>query len=376
MKLLICPAMLVVTACAEAQDSCLLRAAQVLDACGKDIPAMKAPADETAKRLAAGGKLWVAGSRAMISELSGRAGGFMGIRPLKEDQIGASDVILNFPESDSDNSPKWTETGAFVVAFGTKPKGFNGVFFSDHAGVGKISPSLAVCIPAWLFTGEMISALTRIGKMPVVYESIGAYYGMPRIDKYKNGEIFFHEDMKVPPVEVGFIAHRYVEAVSAMLHRIEKEQRDNIDRAGGWCREAKTGGKRLYMYSMGHLFPDEIERTDIGKTFKSAVWNSGFRHPKPDDPYGDGDVAIHIGYQHPPNVLLGRARAKGTKVVYVSLRSERNFVADNGVVWIDPMWDWPDACVPIAGYDVPLLPASGVVNGAVAWEIYRLTCGK
>jgi len=36
------------------------------------------------------------------------------------------------------------------------------------------------------------------------------------------------------------------------------------------------------------------------------------------------------------------------------------------------MWGWSDACVPLEGYDVPLLAASGIVNGAIAWEIYRL----
>jgi hypothetical protein len=36
------------------------------------------------------------------------------------------------------------------------------------------------------------------------------------------------------------------------------------------------------------------------------------------------------------------------------------------------MWDWPDACVPLEGYDVPILAASGIVNAAIAWELHRL----
>ncbi len=51
----------------------------------------------------------------------------------------------------------------------------------------------------------------------------------------------------------------------------------------------------------------------------------------------------------------------------------RDYASDPGAIWIDPMWSWADGCVWIEAYDVPALPASGIVNGAIAWEIYRLT---
>ena len=57
----------------------------------------------------------------------------------------------------------------------------------------------------------------------------------------------------------------------------------------------------------------------------------------------------------------------------MSVRPDRDFTCDKSVIWIDPMWDWEDACVPLDGYDVGLLAASGVINGSIAWEIYRLT---
>jgi len=81
---------------------------------------------------------------------------------------------------------------------------------------------------------------------------------------------------------------------------------------------------------------------------------------------------VHICYQHPTDALLRKARPAGARVVYVSLYADRDFTKDDGVIWIDPMWNWSDACVPLEGYDIPLLPASGIVNGAIAWEIHRL----
>ncbi|MCX5759260.1 MAG: hypothetical protein NTU83_12280 [Candidatus Hydrogenedentes bacterium] len=79
-----------------------------------------------------------------------------------------------------------------------------------------------------------------------------------------------------------------------------------------------------------------------------------------------------IGYQQPPDDLLRKARPVGARVAFLALRHERDFVHDPGVTWIDPMWDWPDACVALEGYDIAILPASGIVNGAIAWEIHRL----
>jgi hypothetical protein len=158
------------------------------------------------------------------------------------------------------------------------------------------------------------------------------------------------------------------------LTRLEKEQRDNLETAGKWAREARKQNHRLIMYSMGHLFPDEVGRTEIGKIYHSDVWNAGFHHPTPQDTYAAGEFIAHIGYQQPPDDLLRKACPAGARVAYVSVRPDRDFMKPGGpAVWIDSMWDWPDACVPIQGYDVPLLASSGIINGAIAWEIYRLT---
>ena len=73
------------------------------------------------------------------------------------------------------------------------------------------------------------------------------------------------------------------------------------------------------------------------------------------------------------DVLLRKACPAGARVAYVSVRPDRDYMGGENVIWIDPMWDWPDACVPIDGYDVPLLAATAMFTGAIAWEIYRLS---
>lgn len=353
-------------------DSYLERTCVALEACRADLPAMQAPAEAAAARLAAGGKLWIAGQPSMISELTGRAGGFMMARGLRDETAAANDVVLCFLEPDVP-APDAAALGGYVVLFGDDVRG-DAPHFANHAAAFNLSPTFANAIPGWMFTGELIAALTRLGKMPVIYESIGMYDGIARMQQYKNGEIAFHNDMTVAPVAHGVVGNRFIDNILGMLRRVAREEQADIEHAGAWAREAREAGKRLYMYSMGHLFPDEVGKTAIGEIFHSDVWNAGFRrHAKPKDEFGAGDFVALIGYQHAPDDLLQRARPAGARVAYVTLHAARDYANDSGVVWIDPMWDWPDACVPLEGYDVPLLAASGVVNGAIAWEIYRLT---
>ena len=39
------------------------------------------------------------------------------------------------------------------------------------------------------------------------------------------------------------------------------------------------------------------------------------------------------------------------------------------VLYVDPAWPLSDGCVTVPGYDVPILPASGVVQAAIYWTI-------
>ena len=353
-------------------NSSLERMAKTLEIARLDIGTMVPVAEKAARLLGDGGRLHAAGQPSLVSEITGRAGGLMMIKPLAATPPAPGDVVLYTPESGVDIPETLRDTKAMVVLFGAPVAGHDWPAFPNHAAEAGISPTLANAIPAWLFTGELVGALTRLGKMPVIYETIGAYGGYSRMAKYKSGEIAFHDDLTVPPCAAGVVANRYVDAVAAMLRRIEMEEHAGLDQAGAWARDARRNKKQLFMYSMGHLFPDEVGKTDIGKVFQSAGWNAGFRVPHPEDRYHDGDLAVHIGYQHPADTLLRAARPAGARVVYVSLFADRDFTKDNGVIWIDPMWAWSDACVTLEGYDIPLLPASGIVNGAIAWETYRL----
>ncbi|MCL4215460.1 MAG: hypothetical protein KJ052_00410 [Candidatus Hydrogenedentes bacterium] len=357
-----------------AGDSYLVRVERALEQARADIPAMLSTADDAAGRLVEGGKLYAGGQPSVISEISGRAGGLMMIRPLGAQELSDKDVVLYF-ESDEHPLPETLrQSAACLVVFGADTSQPSGHSFSNHATSLGISPALANAVYGWLFTGELVAALTRLDKMPVMYESIGMYDGFARIQEFGGGEIAYHETHGVAPLDAGALANRYIDAMKAMLHRIESTQRRELLQTARRAAEAKRSGKKTIMYSMGHLFPSEIQDTEISTIFGSAAWNAGFRKfVIPEEAYGEGDMLVHIGYQHSPDRLFDRAVPAGACVSYVSVHSNRDYTDNPNVIWIDPMWPWADACVTLEGYDIPILASSGLINGAIAWEVFRLT---
>ena len=361
-----------VAATVPVPDSYLGRFEYGLELCRRDLPAMTEPADEAAGRLAGGGRLWAAGQSLLVNEWVGRAGGIMMIDPLGDKTPEPRDVVLYAgPGAVPDTLHS---SGAFVVGIGVRHVSKDAPAFSNHADEAGLPEPLAGIIPGWVFTGELVAALTRLGKMPAMYETIGLPDGVPRIQRLRGRGILFHDDLAIEPVAPGVIGNRFIDAVQAMLRRVQRQHAAHIATAGAWAAEAKRSNRRIFMYSMGHLFPDAIDQSEISSLFESAPWYSGFsQYPLPDHRYAFGDVLIHIGYQHPPYRMLSKARLAGARVIYVDLHCHRDYVGDPYVIWIDPMWPWTDGCVAIDQYDIPILPASGIVNGAIAWEIYRET---
>lgn len=354
-------------------ESYLLRTAEALNQAKSDIPHMVEVAELVANRIVKGGNLYAGGNSALVSEVTGRAGGLMLTANLPEDINIENDAVLFFVDAEHPVPQKATSPGSCWVVFGVNQpiQGTTPILLRDYG----LSFTLTMAIQAWMFMGELISACTRLGKMPVLYESIGLYGGIPRIRKYKENNILWHDVHEVSPIPAGKLAYEYVSRIASMLRRCEEKHRPDFERIGVWVAEANKAGHTLWMYSMGHLFPDEISKTPIGTLFKSGVWNAGFSYiPEPSDKFYKGDVVIHIGYQHPPRTMLERARLAGAKAVYVAPYMDRDFPTDSDTIWIDPMYPFADACVEIPGYDIPALPASGIINSAIAWEIYRVSC--
>ena len=92
---------------------------------------------------------------------------------------------------------------------------------------------------------------------------------------------------------------------------------------------------------------------------------------------GYGDLWIHVGYSYTPLRELWYARRAGIRSVTVYtggplLLGEGTPVAPEpelSDVYIDPHWRHGDAALTVPGYDVPILPPSGIVMVTCYWMI-------
>jgi hypothetical protein len=57
------------------------------------------------------------------------------------------------------------------------------------------------------------------------------------------------------------------------------------------------------------------------------------------------------------------------KLVYTTVQSAKPAEPAGNILYLDPGWPLMDGCVRVPDYDVPILPASGVVQAGIYWSI-------
>ena len=326
-----------------------------------NLPGLSESAEQAALQFVAGGNLWVAGRQPdWIGEACGRAGGLMAIGPLGNRSPVKHDIILDavpgrFEETDSTFIDNWQKQGATVVKFASSAGLFHGKFPLD---------TLANTVELWTWTGEFIAACTRLGKMPIVYESYGLPGGIARGKKYQGQK--FHSDLTIAPIGHGVLGGAYLGQIESMLLKLQTTQWPKlIQAADQWSKVPPSAATSLVI---GHLFPQHLQdaRTHAMCDFITV--------PTTDETnllamaHGSKFI-LYLGYQTAPQKLVQQARGVELNLVYTSVQPARPPEPSNNILYIDPGWPLADGCVAVAGYDIPILPASGILQAAIFWTI-------
>jgi hypothetical protein len=352
----------------------MLRAITLMEA---EVPGLVTLAEQFAERVVATGRLFASGAPNVVHEWCGRSGGLMLVKPLR-DTLTPEDALLHADAAGYALPEPGSEVSCLKASVGASPG--NGMpHLPSRAHEAGLSETVAAALAGMTFTAEFVAACTRLGRMPVMFESIGMYNGSARIHAFRRGEQPFHgEDDRFPasvaPQRAETLARVWLHALRAAVERLERQMRPRLTAAAAWGIEARARGQRVAMMTMGaHLFPREVTESEMGVLFEGWNWPTGFSGRKmPELDFGPGDVVYHIGYQHPPTRILCHARDNGYKVVYSAVLEDRDFRDAADVIWIDPMFRWEDAVVPLEGYPVPILAPSGMLNAVLTWELYRL----
>jgi hypothetical protein len=308
-----------------------------------------------------GGNIWAAGRQAdFISEACGRAGGLMAIAPLGGSAPARHDIILYavpgaLEQDDLKRLDQWREKGATVIQF-SSPAGV----FDKHFPIDTV----ANVVDLWTWTGEFVAACTRLGQMPVLYQSYGLPGGLERGKKYLGKR--FHDDLSVKSIAPGVLGREYLDQIQRMLTKINATQMPKILQAAKWWSDVPTASATTLF--TGHMFPRHAQdprALRISDFAAVSAWE-GKEILDPDHPPA---FVLCLGYQFAPQKLLDQAKALGVKLVYSDVQPAQPPELASNILYLDPAWPLADGCVTVTGYDVPILPASGVVQAALYWTI-------
>jgi hypothetical protein len=309
-------------------------------------------AEAAARRIVAGGKLYVTGERPdFAAEAIGRAGGLMMIAA--PNAVSANDVVLlAFDRSGTnalrEQSMAWKRNGAYIIAFAPEAMDCaDKTVFTDsvNGAMSESASSLKNLANLWVWTAEFTAACVRAGKMPVFYESFGMPGGHARADKYAGQR--FHSDLTVSPIGKSLLATQYLEQLQHTKTLLMQRNRDQFEKARHYLEG--VAADRVCVLAEGHIWSGRFEMEPA--------------HVPP-----NAQVVVHLSYQEPPQSLIERARKGEFKLIYCSVRRGENDVSD-AIVYIDPCWSRPDGCVRLVGYDIPIFPQSGIVQSWIYSEL-------
>lgn len=339
-------------------------------------------AEMAAPHVATTGDIWLAGDRGFVLEGLNRAGGLMLVKEMKEPPapapVNMTAAIPTLPvilygaftpdatgselESDQAEVLKRLLPGRMVLP--VTPRGIwpdeHGVDIGAmHSADGLPLGAPVVTAHLWTFTAELVSALTRLGKLPPMYQSVVVPGGRER----NAGHLKLQwEPGPVAPIREGQLGREYLARVANSLRRLKTSQADKFAEAGRLAADTAAAGHTVWYGSLGHLPPELPSISgDPGLVKPLAMSNPDKlgQFVKP------GDLILYVGYYEPWGPWVETAHGLGAKIVTVVSGTPERRAEDMGAdINIDACWAYGDAVVDVPGYDIRVLPPSGVVASA------------
>ncbi len=344
----------------------------------RNVNRLTAPSELVTEALFAGSAFYLAGSdTGWISEGTGRAGGPMSVRHLSSTAAArAGDVVWLSYSAETYNAQleaaaELEQKKCLVIAFGPRPTAGPPGF--QH-WIDSLTPwnadhnftLLGNLLSFWTVTGEVAGASARRGKTLVFYQSVGIPEAGQRNARYSGRTFHGPGEPRMDAVQPGVAARAYLDTIGKMFRDIQAHEIDKILAVG------KEMGRRSASHPpllMVHSHMMGYELWGDGKWFQSLKPNS-----KVDAPMGPEDQLILLGYYNgvPLEIweAVRRAKAKAVWIVVPKADQKLNF-EEYGDVLINQQWAPGDAAVAMPGYDVRILPPSGVAQLFIYEAIMR-----
>jgi len=313
------------------------------------------------------------GDPGLVMEATGRAGGLM---PLRGGNLKTADgkktVALFFPyrpelAAELAAAAKMRKNGAMIIVFGdagvkeaTEKAGLDLNNFMPTGAANSLAfPVDAVLNMAalWCWTGEFVAACTRLGKMPPLYQSYSVPGSRERAAKFNGLKFHAGTPQPIPP---GTLGTQYLDDLMRRLAVLNKEESEHIAAAARLAREAIAAGHAVYWSGIGHALVGHARR--IAATGRIQVLNDGWNPLNPKLQLRPGDLVLFIGYDDPSAAPADAVKKAGAELVWslTDYKMKSNAIPA-GQIFINQRWELGDAVVTVPGYDIRILPPSGIL---------------
>ena len=356
-------------------------------------------AEVVADRHIAGGLLGVHGNGAGLApELHGRAGGIVHVgfdRPFKTDRTDAEkakDVMLAaWDRAPGPSEPSAIEAakkrGVYVIGFGprqmpemAKIVALCDAFFDTGTGAddrvvllgngqhaGRANGTYNA-LAGWVFTAELVAALTRRGKMPTMWKSYlyddAREYGARYLGKKQ-----FHDEFKIAPIAPGELGRQYLERARYHLRRLEYAETPELEKAAEMIAQEFKQGRKTLVLTEGHMPSAYVGKAE-DSTWASpmdvnAQLDDQMEQYKARSP--EGALVLRLGYFGLKDNLRQVVDARKQRLMLITSSDYPQpgwQAGPNTPVNIDLGCAMGDACVTIEGYPLRVFPISGVMQAA------------
>ena len=347
----------------------------------KALPEIRTSASAAAAKVMQGGNLYVAGPQGTFqAEANGRAGGLMLTRWYAATQaLTSADVVLAATTTTNQSAElqKLFENaergGATVVLFGNAfpppplKKGAIDLlpakpFGPDPAPTALSLESISNLIGLWGWTGEFITACVAHGQMPCVYESFGLPGGPERGESLKG--LRFHELTTVTQADAKDLGARFFQKTAQSLKEAADGNREAFKKAAAMIGASHAAGTTIRVDGIAHIFPAEFKQAPTPSWFQVGEAKEGRRA---------GDLTLYLGYQAFPWPLVKSVAEDGSHCIVACSHLPTPEFTATGNVYLNPHWDLQDGGIELNGYDVRLLPLSGIMDSAIYWQLVELS---
>ena len=356
------------------------------------LPAISEVADQVAGRLAADGRLLLASVRPdFTSEGFIRSGGLMLAEEWTPETVLSPDdvVILGWSGAPLDQELEllWDlrASGALIVGIG--PASWDGadeqvgadLFLKSSLPLtravtapfgGESYPliSLQNLVVLWTFIGEVVAALTRVGQMPAMYQSVLVAGARDRNARFVGSR--FHQTHQVPAMPLGQVGGDYLDAIGGILGALIEEEARAIDQVGEVCAQVLNDGGVIHAGMISH-FPVYQHGAPGDPLYMRRLARLDGESPSVAELERElelGDLFFFLGYYRRPTQAYQVVRRAGARIVEVITGDGLDGPPQPDYV-IRPKWPFGDAVTRVPGYDVEILPSSGIVQAAIYWAV-------